>query len=149
MVEVCVKCTKSLLFGAVKNNILDEREFQFIVCQTVHIANRRPVAFKEALRDAVSDDIPDPITPESLVHGCDLASINIIPELQPVPTLDPSWGQVPTIRDNYHALRKVRDNLNKIYHSEFIGTLMKQSIDKKGRYKPLSFWPPKRRHSSN
>ena len=138
LVEVCVKCTKRLLFGAVKNNILDEREFEFIVCQTVHIANRRPVAFKKALRDAVSDDIPDPITPESLVHGCDLASINIIPELQPVPTLDPSWGQVPTIRDNYHALRKVRDNLNKIYHSEFIGTLMKQSIDKKGRYKPVS-----------
>ena len=138
LVEVCVKNVKRLLYGAIKKNILPERDFEFLICQIIHIINRRPIAFKEMLRDNTGNVLPDPITPEILMRGHSLVSFNVIPELQSEPELDPSWGQVNYIRDTYFKLRKVRENLNKIYHEEFLFNLMMQSVDKQGRYQPTT-----------
>ena len=81
LVESCVKLTKRIIFGSIGNNILDFLDFEFTVAQATNLVNRRPVAFKESLRDG-SFDTPDIITPEKLLKGYELPSINIIPELQ-------------------------------------------------------------------
>ena len=52
LVESCVKLTKRLLYGSMHNNILSFRDFDFIVHKTNHLVNRRPIAFKESLRDS-------------------------------------------------------------------------------------------------
>ena len=88
LVEVCVKLVKRLLFGSVKKMILSYSDFEFLVCHTVHLANRRPIAFKESLREANTDSVPEPITPEMIVKGYELTSLNLIPELQDIP-VDP------------------------------------------------------------
>ncbi|XP_068204845.1 uncharacterized protein [Palaemon carinicauda] len=54
----------------------------------IHLANRRPIAFKASLRD-ISDELPEPITPEHLIRGYGLTSINLIPDLHYIPSEDP------------------------------------------------------------
>ncbi|XP_068218540.1 uncharacterized protein [Palaemon carinicauda] len=51
----------------------------------------RPIAFKESLREEDLDFIPEPITPEQLVKGYELTSMNLLPELQGIPDEDPDW----------------------------------------------------------
>ena len=140
MVEVCVKMTKRLIFGAIGKNLLKYRDFDFLIAYVVHLINRRPVAFKDALRDTIGEDIPDPITPECLIHGYDLISVNIIPELQV--DSEPDWQPVGysnvNLREDYQMLQKVRSNLIKIYQEEFLANLIKQAVDKPDRYKPVT-----------
>ena len=140
MVESCVKLTKRLIYGSVRNYVLEFRDFEFIVCQTIHMVNRRPVAFKEALRDSV--DVPEPITPEKLIHGHELVSINVIPDLQSIPSeSDPDWqmdNPPQVILDRYSKLRKVRSKLIECYNNEFMASLVNQAVSTKGRYKPVS-----------
>ncbi|XP_064090003.1 uncharacterized protein LOC135204009 [Macrobrachium nipponense] len=131
MVESCVKLTKKLIYGAIRNNVLEIRDFEFLIGQTIHIVNRRPIAFKEALRETDLDTtIPEPITPESLLKGYDLVSVNVIPPLQQSPDLELddnfSLDLTDRVRDNFVKLRKVRQNLIEIYHSEFITSLLQQ-----------------------
>ena len=78
LVESCVKLVKRLIQGSIKNNILEYLDFEFLICQLVHIVNRRPIAFKEGLRDSSnSEEIPSPITPEILLKGHELTSLNL------------------------------------------------------------------------
>ena len=140
MVEVCVKLTKRLLYGAIGKNIIQYRDFEFLIAHTVHLINRRPVAFKEALRDTVGDHIPDPITPENLIHGYDLVSVNIIPELHidSEPDWHPGDHSGTKLREDYSKLQKIRSNLVKLYQEEFIATLVNQAVDVSDRYKPIT-----------
>ena len=114
MVEVCVKMTKRLIFGAIGKNLLKYRDFKFLIAYVVHLINRRPVAFKDALRGTIGKDIPDPITPECLIHGYDLISVNIIPELQV--DSEPDWQPVGysnvNLREDYVAKSKIEFNQN-------------------------------------
>lgn len=141
MVESCVKLTKRLIFGSIKNNVLDIRDFEFLIHKTNHLVNRRPIAFKESLRETnLKENFPEAITPESLIKGYDLVSINIIPDLQPADMeSDPDFSIEPVerIKNTYSKLRKVRSNLMDIYHSEFLATLIQQAVSKKDRYKPV------------
>ena len=141
MVESCVKLTKRLINGSIRNNILTFRDFEFIIYHTTHLVNRRPVAFKEALRDLPDNSLPKPITPEMLTRGYPLVSLNLIPELQGVPESDPDWQKfahpVSQILDNYKGLKEVRNRLIERYHSEFLATLMQQAVNLKNRYKPV------------
>ena len=61
LVEVCVKNVKRLIYGAIKRNILSNRDFEFLISHIIHIINRRPIAFQEALHDISGDEVPDPI----------------------------------------------------------------------------------------
>ncbi|XP_068235736.1 uncharacterized protein [Palaemon carinicauda] len=142
MVETCVKMTKKLVYGSIKNNVLKVRDFEFLIAQTVHLVNRRPIAFKEALRGENLDaSVPQPITPESLIRGYDLTSVNIIPDLQRIPEIadDPTYtlNKSSKIKNCFSHLRKVRNNLVDLYHSEFLATLTQQVVDKKNRYLPV------------
>ena len=142
LVEVCVKMVKRLLFGSIKNLILNYFDFEYIVCHTVHLVNRRPIAFKESVREGNLNSVPEPITPEHLLKGYEITSLNLIPDLHRVPDSDPEWKgdlkPADSIRDEYYKLRKVRHNLIDKYHSEFIGTLVSQAVDEKDRYKPVT-----------
>ncbi|XP_068224897.1 uncharacterized protein [Palaemon carinicauda] len=136
LVESCVKLTKRLLFGAMRNNILPLRDFDFIVHKTIHLVNRRPISFKESLRDSSGESIPEIITPEMLIHGRESVSINIIPQLQGPTDADPEFNadQIPS---SLLKLQNVRHNLIKIYNEEFVGNLIYQAVNKKDRYKPV------------
>ena len=74
------------------------------------------------MRDDLNNPVPDPITPEMLIHGRSLLSLNLIPDLQDVP-LDLDWipsnDSVGAVVDSYKKLRNVRTRLNDLYHSDF------------------------------
>ena len=71
-----------------------------------------------------------------------MVSVNVIPELQPDPTPDQEWspttGSVDHIRDAYYKIKKVKEFLIESYNSEFLVTLMKQAINNKDRYRPVT-----------
>ena len=111
LVEVCVKMIKKLIFGAIKNNVLNYDEFEFLVCNVIHIVNRRPIAFKEALREN-SIDVPEPLTPEILLRGHELSSLNLIPELHPVAFDDDFISDIPSnVKNNSLKFCKIRKRL--------------------------------------
>ena len=143
IVGTAVKMVKRLIFGSIKTNILSLNDFHFFVKQTIHLVNKRPIAFKESLRNDKEIDIFDPITPEILLKGFELPSINIVPDLQRDP--DDEWlpqiDHISNIRANYDKLNKVRNNLCDLYHNEFLTTLITQATDRKGRYRPVSHMP--------
>ncbi|XP_068245280.1 uncharacterized protein [Palaemon carinicauda] len=97
---------------------------------------------KDGLRDVPDESVPSPITPEILIYGYELTSVNIIPELQCDPELDGEYDLKDSpsriIEDTYSKLRKVRETLIRIYHSEFLTTLINQAVDKTDRYKPVT-----------
>lgn len=133
----CVALVKELIHGAIRNNVLPYLDFEFIVAQTISIVNKRPIAFKEALRDKDFEDAPQAITPEMLVHGFDIPVVNVIPEMQSEP-VDPEWqgDVVDNVKKKYSQLKKVRENLIRTYNEEFIGQLITQAVNEKDRYKP-------------
>ena len=141
LVESLVKVTKRLIFGSIKNNVINVRDFEYLIAEVVHLANKRPIALLDSLRDS-SPDVPEVITPELLLHGFDLLSVNLVPHLQSIPE-DADWG--PTgdytgtsqVTDIYSKLRKVRGELMKIYNEEFLCKLINQATDKSSRYSPV------------
>ena len=142
MVEICVKLSKKLIFGAIRNNVLPLRDFEYIVAQTVHIVNRRPIAFKDSLRDSEPLDLPDVITPEKLIHGFSLPSVSVIPSIHlnnfKPENLDPSFEPGKNIQVTFEKLGRVRAKLFEIYQNEFLPNLIKQATDSKSRYLPVS-----------
>ena len=141
LVEVCVKFTKRLMFGSVRNNVLQYPDFEFLVSQTIHLLNKRPIAFKEALRDNSSNDLPSPITPEILTKGRDLFAINVIPQLHH-DGLPPEWtpnsvGAKDVLREQFSKLKRVQQNLIDTYNSEFTNILVNQATDNSNRYSPV------------
>ena len=107
LVGSCVKLTKRLS-GSVGRNVLGFWDFEYFVCQAVHLVNQRPVAFRESLRDCTTDSLPVPITPELLVRGYNL-SVNIILSLESLDDLElgPNFDTDPIsiISDSNNRLR--------------------------------------------
>ena len=139
MVESCVKLTKRLIFGAVRNNVLELEDFQFLISQTIHLVNRRPVAFKEALRDCSPETNIDVITPEILIHGHELLSLNVIPDLSSDPDPDPDWQNsdpLKYIKNGYQKLKSVREKLFDLYHGEYLANLSLHATNVPDRYLP-------------
>ena len=140
MVENCVKQTKNLYNKSIGKVVLELPEFELINAKITHIINRRPIAFKENLRDCSAyGEVPSAISPEALVRGYDLVSLNIIPQLQMVDDTSDSeyvFGTTNHIRENYLKLQRVHSKLKEQYHSEFVKNLIEQSVDKRDRYKP-------------
>ena len=139
LVESCVKLTKRILYGSIGKNVLPHLQFELFVAQTVSIVNKRPIAFRETLRENQGDDpeVPAPISPELLLKGYNLTTLCIIPSNHPGEYWVPSRDPVDEIRTNYKKLEKVRENLINLYHDEFISSLIYQATNKKDRYKPV------------
>ena len=142
LVESIVKITKRLISGFLKNNVVNLRDFEYLIAEVVSLGNKRPLAFLESLRD---DDLhlPEVITPELLLRGYNLLHVNLVPHLENIPD-DPDWdfsardkANSSSVKDIYSRLRRVRSNLKKVYHEEYITRLIDQATDRKGRYIPI------------
>ena len=122
LVESCVKISKRLINGCIRNNILKLIDFEFIISQVIHFANKRPIAFQNFLRntDVNNDDIPAPITPELLLRGYDTPSLAILPdsvETEDLVEWDSREQNLRTIKLCSDKLQRVRANLKELYHS--------------------------------
>ena len=141
LVESAVKLVKRLIFGSIKNNVLSYFDLEFLLSEIKSLINKRPVALKEATRDDGVDDVPQAITPEMLVRGHTLPSLNCIPDLH-ADEGDPDWslpGEL--IKKNYVQLQKVRQTLLEVYNKEFEVNLLSQAVDRKNRYVPKKHAP--------
>ena len=140
LVESCVKLTKNLIYKSIKKNVLHIKEFLFLVENANHLINKRPIAFKESLRD--TSIMPDVITPEILLHGYNLNSVNVIPNLHVSDIselLDPSYNPSTKIKNLNKKLTLVRHNLIEVYKNEFYSNLIVQATDQKDRYIPVNY----------
>ena len=135
IVESMVKLAKKLIFGAIKNNVLDYFQFESVIVEATHLINKRPVSFQNSLRDS-SDIVPRAITPELLLHGYDLPTLNCVPSFQPTEQTDPDYSP-HQIRNTFLKLQKIRENLIEIYQNEFLAQLVYQATDAKDRFKPV------------
>ena len=143
LVESGVKLAKRLLFGSIRNKILDILDFQFQVAQTVHLLNRRPLFFKEAVRDGVTDILPSPITPEILIRGYELVSMNLVPQLnKPLDDYVP-FCNAAHVSDSQEKLAKCRATLVEIYNENFLSNLIEVSGSNPKRFVPVKHHPIK------
>jgi len=138
LVESGVKIAKRLIYGTIRNNCLDYHDFELLISDINHLINKRPVAFPNDSKDSCVEILgPRPITPEMLIYGHSLPSLNCIPALQPVPDdLDYVPRPCAALVDSYDKLRKLRSNMIELYRDEFLATLLAQSVDSKDRYVP-------------
>ena len=140
LVESCVKISKRMIHGCMGKQVLSISDFQFIVCKAVCLVNKRPIAFRETLREKGLEEIPTPITPESLLRGHDLATLHILPS-QSV-DVDPDWSpdtdREAHIKTSFYKLNKNRENLAEIYRNEYIAELTRQATNFKQKYVPVS-----------
>ena len=142
VVESCVKLTKRLVYGAIKNNVLEY--FYFLIQQVVHLLNRRPLTFKEALRDGIVHELPSPITAEMLIRGHELVSVNLIPEL--TQELEEEYVPVASrryVHESFKKLLNYRQNLIEFYNKNFVSSLFDQGCDTKDRFLPTKHDQPK------
>jgi len=142
IVESLVKIVKRIIYGAVGNKILDIFDFLHLVKHAAHICNRRPVAYKAALRDgSVDHEIPHAITPENLVKGRELAVVSVIPSKTREEQRDPTWMTNPDggfhLSDSFTKLNQARERINELYKEEFLPGLVNQATNLAGRYKPV------------
>jgi hypothetical protein len=132
---------KRIIYGAIRNNVLNYHDLELLIAQTINLMNKRPLAFKEALRDEKSFCVPAIITPELLTRGRELTTDNLIPALQPNPEGDREWStginSHDALMEQFAKLRRVRENLVRNYNEEFRETLVSQAVNAKGRYKPI------------
>ena len=143
LIEICVKMVKRLIFGSVGKLILEYFDFDFLISQMISLVNRRPIAFKAALRDNDTHrTVPNPITPEMLIRGYELVSLNVIPGLNSRIESDLDWVDKVDcnshIRSSFTKLCKARTALITIYNKEFMKTLMEQATNVKDRYRPIN-----------
>ena len=140
LVESCVKISKRMIYGCIGKQVLDIFDFSFTLAQATCLVNKRPIAFKESLRDSgTSGVLPAPITPECLLRGHDLVTLNILPcqniEVDPDWTPDSNSGM--HIQSSFNILHKNRNKLNEIYNEEFIADLSRQATNTPDKYRPV------------
>ena len=136
LVESLVKASKKLIYNSISKRVLDLLDFDFLIQQTKSIVNRRPITFKEVLRNNdPNEELPTPITPDMLIRGAETIEINIVPQLQP--ELTSGWEDSEKLVSSFQKLAECRKNMIEYYNSEFVVNLIQQSVDKKHRYAPI------------
>ena len=135
IVECQVKQVKFLIQKSIKSNVLDYFDFETLISEAVSLINKRPVSFREDLSSLGADELPQSITPEMLLRGYDSPTVNLIPQLQPI---EDDWTpQASSLSSEYDKLRRVRENMVKVYHEDFMVKLIAQAVDKPELYKPV------------
>lgn len=144
LVESLVKQVKLILTSSIRNNILSYFDFEYIVKEAIMLINKRPIAFNSALnKSCVDDSVIFPLTPELMVKGYEIPSINILPQIQSTnDNGDATWQLCNDFATNSNAqfqhfkkLKRVKSNLENLYTNEFRVNLMQQSTNVKERYK--------------
>lgn len=139
LVEICVKFVKRLIYGAIRNNVLILPDFELLASQVIHLVNKRPIAFKEALREDGAVEVPSPITPELLVKGRDLIAPNVLPIFSDTEDREfgEEFGSVGELKAEFSKINQVRSKLISDYNEQFLNTLIDRATDKHSRYKPV------------
>ena len=135
VVEICVKMSKRLICGSIKNRIVEYSEFEYVIGLAISCINKRPIAFKEQLSENSAN--LDCISPEMLIRGTDVKTINVIPGLHDARAVDDYQMSHNELNRNFAKLCKVRKDLIDIYEREFLKNLLSQAIDKKQRFTPV------------
>ena len=134
MVEACVKLVKEFIGKTVKTNVLFIEDFRYLIEEAQHYINKRPICFKEALRDIPNSEVIEAITPELLLKGYNVNSLNIAPDYQ-VQEVDWEPGKSEDICKALEAFNKCRQTLKEVYHDEFLQSLIHQATNEPDRYK--------------
>lgn len=152
LVESLVKQVKNLISSSIRNNILTYFDYEFLIAEATMLINKRPIAFKTALTKWNKDDcVIAPLTPEMILHGYEIPSINIIPQLsnETIDENDNAWEQTDEVLDKnsqkifqrYEQLKRVKNKLENLYQTEFIFKLFDQAVDRKNRYSKQTHIP--------
>ena len=135
--EMGVKLVKRLMFGTVKKLILNYSDFEFLVAETNHLLNKRPVCFRDGLRDSSNEcHVPKAISPEMIIHGYEIPSINVIPALEC--NSDEFVVNKNSSSEIYDKLAKTRQALSESYATEFLPRILEQATNLSERYIPKS-----------
>ena len=111
LVERLIKITKDLLYSSMIKKVLNIPDLQSLLVQIKHLLNKRPVAFKETARISPSYEELEPISPEMLIYGRELPTLNLQFHHK-----DPDWQpQVPKDSEQINKqLRKYIETKNKL-----------------------------------
>lgn len=139
LVEVCVKQVKLLIKKSIRNNVLEYFDFEHLVMRARNVVNKRPIAFKSNLSTLDENEVPLSITPEMLIKGYETCTVNIVPHLHTEDADEDNSDSFDLVenpaRAHYVQLRQAKERLEKVYHEEFLCTLISQAVDKKDRYR--------------
>ena len=103
-----VKMTEQLLYKAIPNVLLEQFDFEYLICKTVDLINKRPIAFKDSLRNLPDDELPLYIIPEILIKLYKTVTLNIIRQFQ-FDDHDLNWELFDVVQD-YEELLKLKSN---------------------------------------
>lgn len=143
-VESLVKQVKNLMKSCTGQNVLNIRDFEFLVKEAMCIINKRPVAYKNNLTSSNVDTLLDScITPERLIKGFDVPSMSILapisdtddPDFILTQSDDEVWLKV---LKSTKKMSKIRSRLQQLYFPEFLATLQLQASNRKSRYRVSS-----------
>ena len=134
LVERLIKITKDLLYSSMRSRVLNLHDFESLLAQVKHLLNKRPIAFKDTVRVSPADEEIEPVSPELLIYGRELPTLNLQFHHR-----DPDW-QSPNPKDSEQINKQLKkyietkNMLNQLYNEEFIQKLLDQSVDKQNRY---------------
>ena len=141
LVEIFVKFVRHYLAKVLRRYVLPLDNFRYLVSEALHYINKRPIAFRESLRDTCNLDTVTPITPELLLKGYDVNALNISPSLNENCSDGDQVGGTDSIRQAAGDLSQSRSYVREIYHTEFLQNLIHQAVDRPKRYAVKSHRP--------
>ena len=134
-VESMVKQVKRILVSSVGRNVLTYTDFEFVVAEAKMLINKRPVAFNNNLSSqSIAVDPLDVLTPELIVKGYVVPSVNVVPPLGDAPDQYEPGCTNNELYKRYDQLRSVKNKLEHLYQNEFRAHLMHQALDRKDKY---------------
>ena len=131
-IESAVKLVKRFINGAIRNNILDYRQFCHVVRQTICYCNKRPLFDVTALREQNPFDQIEIFTPEllKLEYETNVIELTKIEDNFEVNTLEKiEWT-------SFKQLLGIKSKLREQYLDEFVRSLTVQATLIKDRYAP-------------
>ena len=135
LIETINRMVRKLLFGSVRNLILDLSDMHYLLVKIGSILNKRPLVLKETLKSDNKFDVPELITPEMLVYGRSLSYLNIIPEVYTDPIINIDCSDVDFNKE-FMKIQKLSKRLHGVYQDYFMQQLVIQSTNRKDMYKP-------------
>ena len=138
-VEALVKQTKKIVTSSIGRNILFLKDFELLIRETQMLINKRPIGFKDNLVKLDQELLPiGALTPEMIIYGREIPCLNIMPGVESEFKDGDFNLNTDELINIFRSLNKVRHKLLSLYQNEFVATLLHQSCDRKGRYKPVS-----------
>ena len=140
-VESMVAQIKHVLYSSIGKRLLTLRELELCVAEAMHLVNKRPIALKEMLSSSdITNEMPYALTPEVLIKGYQVPSLNILPLSSNDDLHDPDWTSSGTSKlyDSFRQLSAVRNKIADIYSDCFSLDLEKKATNIPNRFKKQS-----------